>query len=75
MVVNVNVSSMNVPDGTVVYVNELSAGGTLYPYTGNAIVIVGGAGTCSEKSFITLGATLAGVTITDASGTILFAGN
>ena len=75
MTVNVSVSSLNVPDGTVVYVNEISAGGTLYPYTSNAIVIVGGAGICSEKSFVTLGASLAGVTITDATGAIIFAGN
>ena len=75
MTVNVSISSLNVPDGTVLYVNEVSAGGTLYPYTSNAMVIIGGVGICSEKSFVTLGATLAGVTITDASGTIIFAGN
>jgi len=75
MTVNINISSLNVPDGTVLYVNEVSAGGTLYPYTSNVIVVVGGAGSCSEKSFVTLGASLAGVTITDASGAIIFAGN
>ena len=75
MTVNVNISSINVPDGTVLYVNVVGTGGTLYPYTSNAIVITGGAGICSEKVFVTLGAGLAGVTVTDASGAIVFAGN
>jgi len=75
MAVNINISSLNVPDGTVLYVNEIGAGGTLYPYTSNVIVILGGAGSCSEKTFVTLGASLAGVTITDANGAIVFAGN
>lgn len=75
MTVNVNVNSMNVPDGTVLYVNVVGANGTLYPYTSNAIVILGGTGSCSEKVFVTLGAGLAGVTITDSFGAIVFAGN
>ncbi len=75
MTLNVNVSSMNVPDGTVLYVNVVGTGGTLYPYTSNAIVITGGAGFCSEKVFVTLGAGLAGVVVTDATGTPVFAGN
>ena len=75
MTVNVNVSSLNVPDGTVLYINVVGTGGTLYPYTSNAILVVGGAGSCSEKVFVTLGAGLAGVVVTDASGNILFAGN
>ena len=75
MTVNVNVSSLNVPDGSVLYVNVVGVGGTLYPYTSNAIVVTGGAGICSEKVFVTLGASLSGVIITDASGAIIFAGN
>lgn len=75
MTLNVNVSSLNVPDGTVLYVNVVSSSGTLYPYTSNAIVITGGAGICSEKVFVTLDAGLAGVTVTDASGNVVFAGN
>lgn len=74
MTLNVSVSSLNVPDGTVLYVNVVGTGGTLYPYTSNAIVITGGAGVCSEKVFVTLGAGLAGVVITDAAGTPIFAG-
>ncbi len=76
MSVNVSVSSLNVPDGTVLYVNPVAtAGGLLYPYTANTIVITGGAGLCTEKLFVGIGVGLAGVTITDASGTIIFAGN
>jgi hypothetical protein len=72
--VNVSVSSLNVPDGTVLYVNTVNTGYS-YPYTANTIVITGGAGTCTEKLFVGVGVGLAGVTITDASGTIIFAGN
>lgn len=75
MTLNVDVSSANLPDGTVLYINVLGVGGTLYPYTSNAIVLIGGAGLCSEKVFVTLGAGLAGVEITDASGVVLFRGN
>jgi len=75
MTVNVSVSSMDVPDGTVLYINVVGTGGTLYPYTSNAIVVFGGAGSCSEKVFVTLGAGLAGVVVTDALGNIIFAGN
>jgi len=75
MTLNVHVGSLNVPDGTVLYINVVGVGGTLYPYTSNAITIVGGTGSCTEKVFVTLGAGLAGVVVTDASGGALFAGN
>ena len=74
MSVNVSVSSLNVPDGTVLYVNTVNTGYS-YPYTINSFVITGGAGICTEKLFVGVGVGLAGVTITDASGTIIFAGN
>ncbi len=76
MSVNVSVSSLNVPDGTTLYVYPVAtAGGLLYPYTVNTMVITAGSGLCTEKLFVGLGVGLAGVTITDASGAILFAGN
>ena len=75
MTVNISVSSLNVPDGTLLYVNVVGTGGTLYPYTSNAIVIAGGAGLCSEKVFVTLGAGLAGVVITDDTGAVVFTSN
>ncbi len=75
MVVNVNVNSINEPDGSVLYINVVGTGGTLYPWTSNAIVITGGTGTCSEHVFVTLGGALAGVIITDSFGSPIFAGN
>ena len=75
MTVNVDVSSMNVPDGTVLYISVVGTGGTLYPYTSNAITIIGGSGICTEKVFVTLGAGLAGVVISDSFGNPVFAGN
>jgi hypothetical protein len=74
MSVNVSVSSLNVPDGTVLYVNTVNTGYS-YPYSLNSFVITGGTGLCTEKLFVGVGVGLAGVTITDASGTIIFAGN
>lgn len=75
MTVNVSVSSLNVPDGTVLYVNSVGTVGTFYPYTSNSMVVTAGAAICSEKIFVGVGVSLAGVTITDASGAIIFAGN
>ncbi len=72
--VNVSVSSLNVPDGTVLYVNTVNTGYS-YPYSLNTFVVTGGAGICTEKLFVGVGVGFAGVTITDATGKILFAGN
>jgi hypothetical protein len=74
MSVNVSVSSLDVPDGTVLYVNTVNSGYS-YPYTINSFVITGGAGICTEKLFVGVGVGFVGVTITDASGNIIFAGN
>lgn len=76
LVVNVNVSSLNVPDGTVLYVNAIgSAGGVVYPYITAPMVVSGGACSSSQHYFIYPGTAVAGVTISDASGNIVFAGN
>lgn len=75
MVVNIQVDSLQVPDGTTLYIQVAGVGGTLYPWTSNAIVVVGGAGSCSEHVFVTLGASLAGVSITDAQGNVVFSSN
>ncbi len=74
MTMNVHVSSLNVPDGTVLYVS-VAGSQAVYPFTSNAISIVAGAGSCSEQIFIYPGTTLTGVIISDASGNVLFAGN
>ena len=76
LVVNVNVSSLNVPDGTVLYVNAVgAAGGVVYPYITAPMVVSGGACSSSQHYFIYTGTALAGVTITDANGNVVFAGN
>ena len=74
MTVNVHVSSLNVPDGTLLYVGVVGSQ-AVYPFTSNVVPIVAGAGSCSEQIFIYPGTTLTGVIISDASGNILFAGN
>ena len=73
MIVNVQVSSLNVPGGTILYVNVVGSG-ALYPYTSNAIAVIGGHGSCLKKIFSFPGDTLVGVVNTDASGTPVFAG-
>ena len=76
LVVNVNVSALNVPDGSVLYVNVVgSVGGTVYPYITAPMIVSGGACSGAQHYFITPGTGLAGVTISDASGNIVFAGN
>ncbi len=76
LVVNVNVSALNVPDGTVLYVNAVgSAGGVVYPYITTPMVVSGGACSSSQHYFIYPGTAVAGVTISDANGNIVFAGN
>ena len=76
LVVNVNVSSLNVPDGTVLYVNAVgAAGGVVYPYITAPMVVSGGACSSSQHYFIYTGTALAGVTISDANGNVVFAGN
>ncbi len=76
LVVNVNVSALNVADGTVLYVNAVgSAGGIVYPYITSPMIVSGGACSSSQHFFITSGTSLAGVTISDANGNIVFAGN
>ena len=39
------------------------------------MIVTGGVASCSEKIFVGVGVGLAGVTISDASGAIIFAGN
>lgn len=73
-IVNVSVSSLDVPDGTVLYVNTVNTDYS-YPYTANSFTVIGGAGSCTEKLFVGVAASFAGVTITDATGAIIFAGN
>jgi hypothetical protein len=74
MTVTVQCDSVNVPDGTYLYVNVNGANGTLYPFTSNLIPIVAGSGTCSYSVYVTPGTTLTSVIVCDASGAIISAG-
>lgn len=68
-------TSVNVPDGTYLYITVNLAGGTGYPFTSNAIYIAGQAGSATFNEYVTPGATITSVVITDVSGAIVFAGN
>lgn len=75
MTVDVLTSSMNVPDGSLCYVTVYGTGGTLYPFTSNAILIGGQTGSCSFSLYITPGTIITGVVISDDLGNPIFAGN
>jgi hypothetical protein len=76
LVVNVSISGLNVPDGTLLYVNPVfTAGGVIYPYITSPMLVTGGVCSGSQHYFIYSGVGVAGVTISDGSGNILFAGN
>jgi hypothetical protein len=74
MTVNVETSSVNAPDGTVLYVSVKGTGGTLYPFTSNTIYLLGGYGLSTYSVYITPGTTITSVDITDASGQIIASG-
>jgi hypothetical protein len=75
MTVDVQTSSMNVPDGTALYVTAVGSGGTLYPFTSNVVLIAGQTGSCSHSVYVTPGTVIAGVLISDSLGNVVFAGN
>ncbi len=75
MTVTVSVDSLNLSDNSVIYVEAVTAGGTVYPFTSNGILVTAGAGTVSYSLYVTPGTTLAGVVVHDAAGVIDFAGN
>ena len=75
LTVDVSASSVNVPDGTTLYITVVGTGGTLYPFTSNVMTVTAQAGSCSHSVYDTLGTVITGVLISDISGNILFAGN
>lgn len=72
--VDVQTSSVNVADGSLLYITVEGLGGTLYPFTSNAILIAGGSGSCSFSEYITPGTTIQTVTISDSLGNVIFVG-
>ncbi|MFT3866963.1 MAG: hypothetical protein QM715_00565 [Nibricoccus sp.] len=75
MTVNVEVSSVNAPDGSLLYLNVSGTGGTLYPFTSNAVYIVGGYGLSTYSVYVTPGTTITSVKVCDSSGNVISSGN
>jgi hypothetical protein len=74
MTVNVEVSSVNAPDGTALFVNINGTGGTLYPFTSNAIFTIGGYGLATYSAYVTPGTVITSVTITDGNFNVIASG-
>ena len=74
MTVNIETSSVNAPDGTLLYVKINGTGGTLYPFTSNAIYVIGGYGLSTHSAYVTPGTVITSVTICDASGNVIASG-
>lgn len=74
MTVSVDASSVNLPDNSVLYLTVNGTSGTLYPFTSNAMPILSGTGHCTYSVYVTPGTTITSVLVTDASGTIISAG-
>jgi hypothetical protein len=75
MTVTVSVDSLNLADSSVLYVEAVTTGGTVYPFTNNGIFVTAGAGIVSYSLYVTPGTTLSGVVVHDGAGVIDFAGN
>ncbi len=71
---NVHTSSVNVPDGTHLYVtiNLLGYG---YAATSNAILVMSQAGSLTMSGYVSPGTTIQSVVIIDAFGTVIAVGN
>jgi hypothetical protein len=75
MTVNVQGSSISLPDNTPLYVTINVSSGVVYPTTSNVITLLSGAGSCSVSQYVSPGTTITSVLVTDASGTVIAAGN
>jgi hypothetical protein len=74
LTLNVNAASVNVPDGTVLYVT-MNLIGYGYPATSNLLIIAGQTGSLTMSGYVSPGTTIQSVVITDASGVVIAAGN
>ncbi len=72
--VNVDMTGVSAPDGTAFHVNVYGSGGTLYPFTSNALFTSGGIGLCSYSLYVTPGTVITSVDICDASGQVIATG-
>lgn len=74
MTVNVEATSVNAPDGTLLYVSVTGTGGTLYPFTSNVIYVAGQTGLCTYSVYVTPGTVITGVQISDSTGRVIATG-
>lgn len=74
LTVNVDMTSVNAPDGTTYYVTVRGTGGTLYPFTSNVLPTAGGVGLCTYSVYVTPGTTITGVDISDSTGQVIATG-
>ena len=72
--VNVETTSVNLPDGSAIYVAINGTGGTIYPFTSNIIFITGQLGLTTYSAYITPGTVITSVTISDATGRVIASG-
>jgi hypothetical protein len=74
MTVNLQASSVDLADGTVLYATILTAN-NLYGNSSGYIILTAGAGPCTVSAYVSPGTTVTGVVISDASGNPLLVGN
>jgi hypothetical protein len=74
LTLNVSASSVNVPDGTSLYV-IVNLVGYGYLATSNIIPVTSQTGSLRISGYVALGTTIQSVVITDASGTVIAIGN
>jgi len=74
LTVNVETTSVNAPDGTMLNVSVSGTSGTLYPFTSNAIFITGQVGLATYSVYITPGTVITGVQINDSLGRVVATG-
>lgn len=73
LTLNVQASSLNMPDGSYLYVT-INMVGYGYPATSNIILVANQSGTLTMSGYVTPGTTVQSVVITDASGAVVAIG-
>ena len=72
--IDLSASSVSTPDGSPLFVNVTTTGGTTYPYLGTSFNINGGSGSTSAMIYCTPGTVIASVDVVDLLGNIVFTG-
>jgi hypothetical protein len=74
MTVHASLDSVNLMDGSYLYLQIRYANGTVYPFTSNALYVLGGIATGTYSAYIVPGTTIAGVDVCDALGNVILSG-